>query len=79
MARIAGAPAGTNPLLRAVYAITRRRLGRMIEPIAIAGHHPRLMLGMGAFEQALQGAHRIDPKLRALAVLKAAGLIGCPF
>jgi hypothetical protein len=46
MARIEGVPEGANPFVRIVYALTRRKVGRMVEPVAVAAHHPRLLLGM---------------------------------
>lgn len=79
MSRIEGKPAGKSLFRRAVYAAGRRKVGRMVEPLAIAGHHSRLMFGMGMFEDSLARSHRADPKLKALAGLKAASLIGCPF
>jgi hypothetical protein len=79
MARIEGVPEGANPFVRAVYAITRRKVGRMVEPVAVAAHHPRLLLGMAAFEEALTRAHRVDPRVKAVAELQAAAHVGCPF
>jgi alkylhydroperoxidase family enzyme len=79
MARISGLPEQTNLFTRLAYALTRRRLGRMVETVAVSAHHPRLLLGAAAFEQALGSAHRLDDRVKALAVLQAASRIGCPF
>jgi hypothetical protein len=79
MARIQGVPEGANPFVRAVYALTRRKVGRMVEPVAVAAHHPRLLLGMAAFEEGLGRSHRVDPRLKSLAELQAAAHVGCPF
>lgn len=79
MARIEGAPEDANPFVRAVYALTRRKVGRMVEPVSVAAHHPRLLLGMGAFEQALGSAHRVPTRVKVLAELQVSTRIGCPF
>ena len=79
MARIAGVPEDANPFVRFVYAITRRKLGRMVEPVAVAAHHPRLLVGMAGFEEALGRSRRVDRRLKALAALQAASHVGCPF
>jgi hypothetical protein len=63
----------------------RRRFGnltgknRLIEPVKVAAHHPRLLRAMGQMEAGLEGAHSVPPELKLLASLQAAMLIGCPF
>lgn len=79
MARIEGVPEDANAFVRVVYALTRRKVGRMVEPVAVAAHHPLLLLGMSAFEESLGRAHRLDPRVKALAELQAAAHVGCPF
>jgi hypothetical protein len=79
MTRIEGVPEGANPFVRAVYGITRRKVGRMVEPVAVAAHHPRLLLGMAAFEEAIARSHRVQARVKALAELQAAANVGCPF
>lgn len=79
MPRIEGVPEDANPFVRVVYALTRRKLGRMVEPVSIAAHHPQLLLGMAGFEAALGRSHSVDPRLKALAELQASAHVGCPF
>lgn len=79
MARIAGVPEGANPFVRVFYALTRRRVGRMVEPVSVGAHHPLLLLGMGAFEEALGRAHRLPTRVKVLAELQASTHVGCPF
>lgn len=79
MARIEGVPERASLFARVIYAMTRRRVGRMVEPSSIAAHHPRLLLGMGAFEEALDRSHRVESTLKSLATLQAAAGVGCPF
>lgn len=80
MARIAGVPEEkAGWLLRLLNWAARRRLGKTIEPLAIMGHHTRLLLGSGAMDLALDRSRQADARLKELAQIKAATLIGCPF
>jgi alkylhydroperoxidase family enzyme len=57
---------------------SRRRFGRVVEPVAAAAHHSGVLLAMGALETAAErGWHRLDHHLRWLAIQAAATEIGC--
>jgi len=57
---------------------SRRRFGRVVEPVAAAAHHSGVLLAMGALETvAERGWRRLDPSLRWLAIQAAAMEIGC--
>ena len=80
MARIPGVESkGAGPLVRLAYWFTERKVGRVIMPIKIHAHHPRLLRGVGAMEMAQQAAKRIDPALEELLSIRIATRIGCPF
>jgi hypothetical protein len=79
LARIEGVPEDSSLFSRLVYALTRRKLGRMVEPTSVAAHHPRLLLGMGAFEEALGRSRRVPLAVKTLAELQVSTRIGCPF
>ncbi len=80
MSRIEGIPEHKAGLAaRFAYWFSRRRFGKVAEPLAIIAHHPGLLLGYGAFETALDRSRRVEERLKELAALKAATLIGCPF
>ena len=70
---------------RLVYWFVRRKFGkltgqnRLIEPVKIAAHHPRLLRAMGQMESGLNAARSVPHKLKVLASLQSAMLIGCPF
>ena len=65
--------------------MTRRKIGklsgrqRLIEPVKITAHHPRLLRAYGQMEMGQEAAHAVPAHLKALADIKAATLIGCPF
>ena len=86
MARMPGVePHEAGFLTRIVYWFTRRALGkevgqaRLIEPIKIAAHHPRLLKAYGQMEMGQRAAATVDVGLKTLASIRVATLVGCPF
>jgi hypothetical protein len=84
MARIPGAQPSQGGLIRRwfvglVYSLTRRRLGRVIMPIQVTAHHGKIFWGYIQMEQSQMGSHLVDHKLKGLAELRVATLVGCPF
>lgn len=80
MARIPGVErhkAGLVP--RLAYWLTKRKVGRVILPIKIHAHHPRLLRGLGGMEMAQEAARSVDPALKTLVGVRVAMRIGCPF
>jgi len=62
MARIRGptpAKARTveRPVHRIVYSLTRRKVGRIVMPVQVTAHHPKLLWGYGQMEQSLASSH----------------------
>jgi hypothetical protein len=80
MARIEGVqPHGPALFLRYVYRTVRRKVGRVIQPIQITAHHPRLLWAVGQMEMGQEAAKSVDTALKALVSIKTAMLVGCPF
>ncbi len=80
MARIAGVePRKAGWLVRIAYWMTKRRLGRVILPIKINAHHPRILRAMAHMELGQEAARSVSPGLKMLAQVKVAMMIGCPF
>lgn len=84
MARISGADPGKQGLwsglfTRIVYAMTKRKVGRVVMPVRIVAHHAKILWGYGQMEQSLLSSHRVETALKDLATLRVATLIGCPF
>ena len=84
MARIRGADPSQLGFLsglftRIVYALTRRKLGRLVMPVQVTAHHPAILWGYAQMEQSLLSSHRVDAALKELATLRVATLVGCPF
>jgi hypothetical protein len=84
MARINGAPSNQGGPIRRrfvglVYWLTRRRLGRVIMPVQVTAHHGRIFWGYLQMEQSQMSSKLVDAKLKGLAQLRVATLVGCPF
>lgn len=84
MARINGAPSNQGGPLRRlsvgfVYWLTRRRLGRVIMPVQVTAHHGKIFWGYLQMEQSQMSSKLVDAKLKGLAELRVATLVGCPF
>jgi alkylhydroperoxidase family enzyme len=56
---------------------SRRTYGTVLDPAAAIGHNPRVLLSYARHERSLAGWHRLDPLLKALAVMSSAATIGC--
>lgn len=72
-------PENAGPVLRFIYLMTRRKLGRLIGPVKVQAHHFRLLRATAAMEMGQEAADRVPADLKALAGVKVAQRIGCPF
>jgi 4-carboxymuconolactone decarboxylase len=86
MARIEGVgPERAGWFTRLVYWAARRKtrqltgLARLVEPLRVVAHHPRLLRATGHMEMGQDAARSVPRALKALASLKVATLVGCPF
>ena len=64
---------------RVVYWMSERMYQRLPEPITIAAHNASIFRAIVGYEYFLSKARRLDARLKALAGLKAATMVGCPF
>ena len=90
MARIQGVPQEqAGPIVRLVYRFMRKGMKKMtgreaahgsgIEPVEIWARQPKMMSGMGKFQQAVRKGDTVDERLRYLVELKGSQMIGCEF
>src|SRR3954447_16755909 len=90
MARIQGVPQEqAGPIVKLVYRLMRKGMKKMtgrdaahgsgIEPVEIWAHQPKMMSGMGNFQQAVRKGNSVDERLKYLVELKGAQMIGCEF
>jgi alkylhydroperoxidase family enzyme len=90
MARIQGvAHEHAGPIVKLVYRLMRKGTKKMtgreaahgsgIEPVEIWARQPKMMSGMGKFQQAVRKGNSVDERLKYLLELKGAQMIGCEF
>jgi AhpD family alkylhydroperoxidase len=90
MARIQGvSKREARPMVRLVYSLGPRMMKKLtgrvpqtgsgIEPMEIWAHQPKMMIGMGKFNQAVRKGNSVDERLKNLVELKGAQMIGCEY
>jgi hypothetical protein len=80
MARIEGvAPRRASWLVRVVYRMARKMFGQLPEPLTVNAHNPAVFRATVGYEYFLSKAKRAEERLKCLAGLKAAAMVGCPF
>jgi AhpD family alkylhydroperoxidase len=79
MARLTPAqPRGLDPVRRLTYGAARWMYGSALEPSRAIAHHRPLLAGYGAFALSLAWfSHAVEDRVKRLATLRAAQLIGC--
>jgi 4-carboxymuconolactone decarboxylase len=68
-----------SPLVKLLYRLSRRQIGRMVDPVGVYAHAPAVLIGYGMFERATGKQHHVEERLKALAELKAAAVVSCEF
>jgi alkylhydroperoxidase family enzyme len=70
-----------NPPRTLLYRLaewySRRSYGVVADPLAAMGHNPRVLMTDARFETSLARWKKLDPTLKALAVMASAVSIGC--
>src|SRR5215471_1373426 len=90
MGRIEGVSrAQAGPIVKLVYRFGPKAMkkltgrdpqtGNGIEPMEIWAHQPKMMMGMGWFNQAVRNGKTVDARIKNLVELKGAQMIGCEF
>jgi AhpD family alkylhydroperoxidase len=90
MPRIQGvSKSNAGPMVRLAYrfgpSMMKKLTGREpqsgsgLEPIEIWAHQPKMMIGMGRFNQAVRKGTSVDERLKNLVELKGAQMIGCEY
>jgi AhpD family alkylhydroperoxidase len=90
MARIQGVPKRkAGPMVKLIYRLGPRMIKKLtsrepqtgsgMEPMEIWAYQPKMMMGMGKFNQAVRKGKSIDERLKNLVELKGAQMIGCEY
>ena len=71
-------PHGLDLIRRLTRLSSKRMYGRSLEPSEIIGHHRPSLVGYGAISMAAERySHSIPQRVKSLAKLRAAQLVGC--
>ena len=73
------APSDAGWLLKGANRYSKRRIGREHAPSAVMAHHTAILGAYGLFELASARARSVPDRVKALAEIKAAMMIGCHF
>ncbi len=65
--------------VRLIYWAVKRRLGQVSESMKILAHDPRLLRQWTRMTRYSEAKGELLPRLRRLAMLKTAMMVGCPF
>ena len=90
MARIEGVKKSqAGPMLKLMYRFGPRMMRKLtgrdpqtgsgLEPVEVWAHQPKMMTGMGRFNQAIRKGKTVDERIKNLIELKGAQMIGCEF
>jgi 4-carboxymuconolactone decarboxylase len=90
MARIQGVSrTNAGPMVKLVYRLGPRMMKKLtgrapqtgsgLEPMELWAHQPKMMIGMGKFNQAVRKGKSVDERLKNLIELKGAQMIGCEY
>jgi hypothetical protein len=78
--RIKGIDPNDPPeLVRPVFQRSLERYGRVITPSLVMARRPEVLMAATRLGQAIDGSKLVEPRLKTLASLRAAQMIGCPF
>jgi hypothetical protein len=66
-------------MVRAAFSYVKKKLGKVPTTLPVLARHKWIFRGAAAYDFALEKSRLVDSKLKSLASIKAATLIGCPF
>jgi hypothetical protein len=65
--------------VRPIFDRSRERYGRVISPNLLMAHRPEILLAVSSLGRAIDGSSEVVPRLKIIASVRAAQMIGCPF
>jgi hypothetical protein len=79
VARVEGVQRPGLSFAGALFAIVKRKLGKVPTPLRITALNPTILRGYAFMESAQESARRLPKGIKVLAQLRVATRIGCPF
>lgn len=78
--RLKGIDANNPPQsVKSIFDRSRERYGRVISPNLLMAYRPEILLATAGLGQAIDGSNEVESRLKIIACLRAAQIIGCPF
>jgi alkylhydroperoxidase family enzyme len=72
-------PENVPDQVKPIFERSLERFGRVITPNLVMAHRPEILLSVAAVGNAIGGSGVVEPRLKLMASLRAAQMIGCPF
>jgi AhpD family alkylhydroperoxidase len=66
-------------MLRPLFGLMKRRFGKVLTPFRVLAYRPAITLGLTGLVQAVEHSKAVAPRIKNLASVRAAQLIGCSF
>ena len=79
MSRINGITRRGSLIARIVFFFSKRKVGKVTSPIRTMALNTPILWGYGQMELAQEKAKKVSHKIKMLADLRIATLVGCPF
>jgi hypothetical protein len=65
--------------IKSIFDRSRERYGRVISPNLVMGHRPEILLAASGLGRSIDGSNVFEPRLKTMASVRAAQMVGCPF
>ncbi len=79
MARLDGVQRPGLSFAAVIFALVKRKLGRVPQPMRITALNPAVLRGYALMESAQESASSAPKHLKVLAQIRVATRVGCPF
>ncbi|MBA2763180.1 MAG: carboxymuconolactone decarboxylase family protein [Thermoleophilaceae bacterium] len=70
-------PSPSSAIAKIATWYSQKRFGQNLAPVDVTAASPRILIGYGVFETALESARQMDESLKHLAAMKTAAMVGC--
>jgi len=64
---------------KAIFDRSRERYGRVISPNLLMAYRPEILMAASGLGRAIDGSNQVEARLKIIASVRAAQIIGCPF
>jgi len=65
--------------LRKLYDAARERYGKLPDPLTVMAYNPSVLSAHMKYDESFNGSQLVDMKLKEIAQIKVATLVGCPW